>query len=217
MSFMNKSAAALVLTGVSVAVSTAFAAGFQLTEQSSLGAGRAYAGAGIVGDDLLDARKLLDKVGGLVLDGPQVELSVLDRFPVEEDLVVVITFDPVGLLAVDGHQVHIEQRDGLFRREFTCRDIETRLSCKSAVEISGRSYEYEGVFADCAVYCGEQPRKLFVKPYVFVLQFYSPVGILGIRIRRCRVCHIEHVDGRAFSEFQVVDAVDGKRCNFFVD
>ena len=46
---------------------------------------------------------------------------------------------------------------------------------------------------------------------------YSPVGILGIRIRRCRVCHIEHVDGRAFSEFQVVDAVDGKRCNFFVD
>ena len=52
MSFMNKSAAALVLTGVSVAVSTAFAAGFQLTEQSSLGAGRAYAGAGIVGDDL---------------------------------------------------------------------------------------------------------------------------------------------------------------------
>lgn len=52
MSFMKKSTAALVLTGVSVAVSTAFAAGFQLTEQSSLGAGRAYAGAGIVGDDL---------------------------------------------------------------------------------------------------------------------------------------------------------------------
>ncbi len=52
MSFMNKSAAALVLTGVAVAVSTAYAAGFQLTEQSSLGLGRAYAGAGIVGDDL---------------------------------------------------------------------------------------------------------------------------------------------------------------------
>lgn len=52
MSFMKKSAAALVLTGVAAAVSTAFAAGFQLTEQSSLGAGRAYAGAGIVGDDL---------------------------------------------------------------------------------------------------------------------------------------------------------------------
>ena len=52
MSFMNKSAAALVLTGVAAAVSTAYAAGFQLTEQSSLGLGRAYAGAGIVGDDL---------------------------------------------------------------------------------------------------------------------------------------------------------------------
>ena len=52
MSFMKKSAAALVLTGVAAAVSTAYAAGFQLTEQSSLGLGRAYAGAGIVGDDL---------------------------------------------------------------------------------------------------------------------------------------------------------------------
>ncbi len=52
MSFMKKSAAALVLTGVVAATSTALAAGFQLTEQSSLGLGRAYAGAGIVGDDL---------------------------------------------------------------------------------------------------------------------------------------------------------------------
>lgn len=52
MSFMKKSAATLVLTGVAAATSTALAAGFQLTEQSSLGAGRAYAGAGIVGDDL---------------------------------------------------------------------------------------------------------------------------------------------------------------------
>ena len=52
MSFMKKSAAALVLTGVAAATSTALAAGFQLTEQSSVGAGRAYAGAGIVGDDL---------------------------------------------------------------------------------------------------------------------------------------------------------------------
>lgn len=52
MSFMKKSAAALVLTGVAAATSTALAAGFQLTEQSSLGLGRAYAGAGIVGDDL---------------------------------------------------------------------------------------------------------------------------------------------------------------------
>ena len=51
MSFMKKSAAALVLTGVAAATSTALAAGFQLTEQSSLGLGRAYAGAGIVGDD----------------------------------------------------------------------------------------------------------------------------------------------------------------------
>ncbi|HJI93399.1 MAG TPA: outer membrane protein transport protein [Sutterellaceae bacterium] len=52
MSFIKKSAAALVLTGVAAATSTALAAGFQLTEQSSLGLGRAYAGAGIVGDDL---------------------------------------------------------------------------------------------------------------------------------------------------------------------
>ncbi len=52
MSLVNKTAAALVLTGVAAATSSALAAGFQLTEQSSLGLGRAYAGAGIVGDDL---------------------------------------------------------------------------------------------------------------------------------------------------------------------
>lgn len=52
MFFMKKSAAGLVLTASALAASTAFAAGFQLTEQSSLGLGRAYAGAGIVGDDL---------------------------------------------------------------------------------------------------------------------------------------------------------------------
>ena len=52
MSFLNKSAAAFALTAAAAATSAAFAAGFQLTEQSSLGLGRAYAGAGIVGDDL---------------------------------------------------------------------------------------------------------------------------------------------------------------------
>ena len=67
MSFMKKSAAAFVLTGVSVAVSTAFAAGFQLTEQSSLGAGRAYAGAGIVGDDLSAVH--YNPAGMTLLDG----------------------------------------------------------------------------------------------------------------------------------------------------
>lgn len=52
MSLIKKSAASLVLTAAAAATSAAFAAGFQLTEQSSLGLGRAYAGAGIVGDDL---------------------------------------------------------------------------------------------------------------------------------------------------------------------
>lgn len=52
MSFLNKSVAAFALTAAAAATSAAFAAGFQLTEQSSLGLGRAYAGAGIVGDDL---------------------------------------------------------------------------------------------------------------------------------------------------------------------
>ncbi|HIU36984.1 MAG TPA: TonB-dependent receptor [Candidatus Aphodousia faecigallinarum] len=64
---MKKSAAALVLTGVAAAVSTAFAAGFQLTEQSSLGAGRAYAGAGIVGDDLSAVH--YNPAGMTLLDG----------------------------------------------------------------------------------------------------------------------------------------------------
>ena len=71
MSFMQKSAAALVLTGAALAVSTAYAAGFQLTEQSSLGLGRAYAGAGIVGDDLSAVH--YNPAGMTLLDGTRVQ------------------------------------------------------------------------------------------------------------------------------------------------
>ena len=52
MSLKKNALATVALTGIAVAVSSAYAAGFQLTEQSSLGLGRAYAGAGVVGDDL---------------------------------------------------------------------------------------------------------------------------------------------------------------------
>ena len=68
---MQKSAAALVLTGAALAVSTAYAAGFQLTEQSSLGLGRAYAGAGIVGDDLSAVH--YNPAGMTLLDGTRVQ------------------------------------------------------------------------------------------------------------------------------------------------
>ena len=71
MSFMQKIAAALVLTGAALAVSTAYAAGFQLTEQSSLGLGRAYAGAGIVGDDLSAVH--YNPAGMTLLEGTRVQ------------------------------------------------------------------------------------------------------------------------------------------------
>lgn len=50
--YASRLAAVALLTAAALSAQTASAAGFQLTEQSSLGAGRAYAGAGIVGDDL---------------------------------------------------------------------------------------------------------------------------------------------------------------------
>ena len=52
MSLKKNALATVALTGIAVAVSSAFAAGFQLAEQSAVGQGRAMAGAGIVGDDL---------------------------------------------------------------------------------------------------------------------------------------------------------------------
>ena len=47
---MFKFSAALTLAAA--ATSAAYAGGFKLTEQSVAGLGRAYAGSGIVGDDL---------------------------------------------------------------------------------------------------------------------------------------------------------------------
>lgn len=71
MSLIKKSAAGLVLTAAVAATSAAFAAGFQLTEQSSLGLGRAYAGAGIVGDDLSAVH--YNPAGMVLLPGVQMQ------------------------------------------------------------------------------------------------------------------------------------------------
>ena len=52
MSLKKNVLATVALSAIAVAVSSAYAAGFQLAEQSAVGQGRAMAGAGIVGDDL---------------------------------------------------------------------------------------------------------------------------------------------------------------------
>ena len=71
MSLKKNALATVALTGMAVAVSSAYAAGFQLTEQSSLGLGRAYAGAGIVGDDLSAAH--YNAAGMTLLPGTQIQ------------------------------------------------------------------------------------------------------------------------------------------------
>ena len=52
MSLKKNALATVALSAIAVAVSSAYAAGFQLSEHSAAGMGRAIAGAGIVGDDL---------------------------------------------------------------------------------------------------------------------------------------------------------------------
>ena len=71
MSIKKNALATVALTGIAVAVSSAYAAGFQLSEQSSLGLGRAYAGAGIVGDDL--SAVFYNAAGMTLLPGTQMQ------------------------------------------------------------------------------------------------------------------------------------------------
>ena len=71
MSLKKNALATVALTGIAVAVSSAYAAGFQLTEQSSLGLGRAFAGAGIVGDDL--SAVFYNAAGMTLLPGTQIQ------------------------------------------------------------------------------------------------------------------------------------------------
>ena len=49
MSLKKNALATVALSAIAVAVSSAYAAGFQLSEHSAAGMGRAIAGAGIVG------------------------------------------------------------------------------------------------------------------------------------------------------------------------
>ena len=71
MSIKKNALATVALTGIAVAVSSAYAAGFQLSEQSSLGLGRAFAGAGIVGDDL--SAVFYNAAGMTLLPGTQIQ------------------------------------------------------------------------------------------------------------------------------------------------
>ena len=71
MSIKKNALATVALTGIAVAVSSAYAAGFQLSEQSSLGLGRAFAGAGIVGDDL--SAVFYNAAGMTLLPGTQMQ------------------------------------------------------------------------------------------------------------------------------------------------
>ncbi len=71
---LRLSAAALAATAA-LSAQTASAAGFQLTEQSSLGVGRAYAGAGIVGDDLSAVH--YNPAGMTLLPGTQLQAGTV--------------------------------------------------------------------------------------------------------------------------------------------
>ena len=73
MSLKKNALATVALTGIAVAVSSAYAAGFQLAEQSAVGQGRAMAGAGIVGDDLSALH--FNAAGMTLLPGTQIQVG----------------------------------------------------------------------------------------------------------------------------------------------
>ena len=73
MSLKKNALATVALTGIAVAVSSAYAAGFQLSEHSAVGMGRAMAGAGIVGDDLSALH--FNAAGMTLLPGTRIQIG----------------------------------------------------------------------------------------------------------------------------------------------
>ena len=73
MSFKKNALATVALSAVAVAVSSAYAAGFQLSEHSATGMGRAMAGAGIVGDDLSALH--FNAAGMTLLPGTRIQIG----------------------------------------------------------------------------------------------------------------------------------------------
>ena len=73
--FLKKVAATgMVLSAVALATTETFAAGFQLTEQSVVTLGRAYAGSGITGDDV--SAPFYNPAAMVFLPGTQIQLGV---------------------------------------------------------------------------------------------------------------------------------------------
>lgn len=75
---MFKFSAALTLAAA--ATSAAYAGGFMLTEQSVAGLGRAYAGSGIVGDDL--SAVWYNPAGMVLLPGTQFQMGSVMAFSI---------------------------------------------------------------------------------------------------------------------------------------
>ena len=73
MSLKKNAFATVALSAVAVAVSSAYAAGFQLSEHSAAGMGRAMAGAGIVGDDLSALH--FNAAGMTLLPGTRIQIG----------------------------------------------------------------------------------------------------------------------------------------------
>ena len=73
MSLKKNALATVALSAIAVAVSSAYAAGFQLSEHSAAGMGRAMAGAGIVGDDLSALH--FNAAGMTLLPGTRIQIG----------------------------------------------------------------------------------------------------------------------------------------------
>ena len=77
MTLSKKIIASLTLAAAAGLSSSAFAAGFQLNEQSITGMGRSYAGEGIIGDDLSAA--WYNPAGMTLLPGTQIQVGGYDE------------------------------------------------------------------------------------------------------------------------------------------
>ena len=72
---MKKTALSLAISALALTASTAYGAAFQLTEQSALTLGRAYAGVGVAGDDA--SAPFFNAAGMTLLPGTQIQVTAV--------------------------------------------------------------------------------------------------------------------------------------------
>ena len=166
----------------------------------------------------LYAAELAQEFGCLFLYGDQFQLGIFYRFAVQINLVVIETLYPVCVLAVESHQVHIEQGDAPFRVKFAVNQLHPFRVFFFALVIAGTGeYDQRIVEPDLLVDLVQQFLQVLIQLIVSVLYFAGVFLVHVSAIVAGIISDGKHIRTRTCTESSVFEELKRQAVDFLID